>query len=66
LINIKRNPKCETTAPWDEKVRFFERVRITGKELCGENEWSNAKNLYARCIGIFKNVATKNLTPEMS
>jgi hypothetical protein len=68
ITNIKRDPKCDTQAPWEEKIQFFERVRITGKELCEENEWSNAKNLYARCIGIFKNMPKKqkdSLTPDM-
>ena len=68
ITNIKRDPKCDTQAPWEEKIQFFERVRITGKELCDESEWSNAKNLYARCIGIFKNMPKKqkdSLTPEM-
>ena len=41
---------------WSEKLKFYERVRVTGKELCDENEWSNAKNLYSRCIALFKNV----------
>lgn len=29
---------------------------MTGKELCEQEEWSNAKSLYARCLGLFKNV----------
>lgn len=56
ITNVVRNPKCETKATWEEKTAFFDRVRSTGKELCEESEWSNAKTLYARCIGIFKNM----------
>ena len=59
ITNIKRDPKCENTAGLEEKINFFERVRITGKELCEEGEWSNAKNLYSRCIGLFKNMPKK-------
>lgn len=68
ITNIKRDPKCDTKATLDEKLKFFERVRITGKELCEETEWSNAKNLYSRCIGLFKNMPKPqkdSLTPDM-
>ena len=34
ISNIKRDPKCDTQATLEEKLTFFERVRITGKELC--------------------------------
>jgi len=67
ITNVGRNPKCDTQASWEEKINFFDRVRSTGKELCEEEEWSNAKTLYARCIGIFKNMPKKqkdSLTPE--
>jgi len=43
----------------EEKLLFFEKVRTTGKELCEDKEWSNAKNLYSRCIGLFKNMPKK-------
>ncbi len=69
ITNVGRNPKCDTQASWEEKNVFFDRVRSTGKELCEEGEWSNAKTLYARCIGIFKNMPKKqkdSLTPEMN
>ena len=56
LTNIKRDPKCNQNATWSEKISFFEKVRVTGKELCELEEWSNAKSLYARCLGLFKNV----------
>jgi hypothetical protein len=57
LFNINRDPKCGQHAPWDERLSFFEKVRMTGRELCSENEWSNAQKLYARCIGLFRNVS---------
>lgn len=69
ITNVNRNPKCETKANWEEKNAFFDRVRSTGKELCEEGEWSNAKTLYARCIGIFKNMPKPqkdSLTKEMN
>ena len=49
VTSIKRDPKCDQNADWQEKLKFFEKVRITGKELCEENEWNNAKTMYARC-----------------
>jgi tetratricopeptide (TPR) repeat protein len=56
ITNIKRDPKCAQTASWEEKCIFFDKVRQTGKELCEEGEFSNAKNLYSRCISLFKNM----------
>lgn len=57
LESIRRDPKCDVNAPWAKKLKFFEKVRVTGKELCDENEWNNAKSLYTRCIGLFKNIS---------
>ncbi len=57
VTNIKRDPKCDQNASWSEKLKFYERVRITGKELSEENEWSNAKILYSRCLSLFKNIS---------
>lgn len=57
LTNIKRDPKCEQHAPWQDRILFFEKVRVTGKELCAQNEWNNAKALYTRCLGLFKNIS---------
>lgn len=34
LTNIKRDPKCEQQAPWSDRIQFYNKVRITGKELC--------------------------------
>jgi len=67
ITNIKRDPKCGTQEPLDKKLTFFEKVRQTGKELVAEEEFSNAKTLYSRCISIFKNMPKKqkeSLTEE--
>lgn len=32
-------------------------MRITGKELCEDQEFTNACKLYQRCAGLFKNVS---------
>lgn len=59
---------CDAKATWDEKIIFYDKVRLIGKELCQEGEFSNAKNLYSRCIGVFKNMPKKqreSLTDEM-
>lgn len=69
MTNIKRDPTCDAKATWEEKVLFFEKVRDVGRELYAEGEFSNAKTLYARCIGAFKNMAKKqreSLTEEMN
>jgi len=57
LTNIKRNPKCDTQAPLDKKLIFYNQVREIGRELIGQfEEYSNAERLYSRCISIFKNM----------
>ena len=69
VTNIKRDPMCDAKATWDEKITFFNKVREVGKELCAEAEYSNAKNLYSRCIGVFKNMPKKqreSLDEEMN
>jgi tetratricopeptide (TPR) repeat protein len=38
---------------------FFDKIRAICKDLVGEGEYSNAANLYARCISIFKNMPKK-------
>lgn len=60
ITKIKRDPKCDNTASWEEKLIFFDKVRSVGKELCmEEDEYSNAKTLYSRCISLFKNMPKK-------
>lgn len=59
ITNIKRDPKCDNTASWDEKLIFFDKVRSVGKELCEDKEFSNARTLYSRCISLFKNMPKK-------
>jgi hypothetical protein len=34
ITNVKRDPKCDNTASWEEKLIFFDKVRSVGKELC--------------------------------
>ena len=59
ITSIKRDPKCDMQAPLDQKLVFFEKVRKIGKDLVNEEEYSNAKTLYSRCISIFKNMPKK-------
>jgi hypothetical protein len=59
ITNIKRDPKCETGAPLEKKLIFFEKIREICRDLVAEGEYSNAKTLYARCISIFKNMPKK-------
>jgi hypothetical protein len=59
ITKIKRDPKCDNTASWEEKLVFFDKVRAVGKELCEELEFSNAKTLYSRCVSLFKNMPKK-------
>ena len=69
ITNIKRDPALSNNATWEEKVIFFDKIREIGKELCAEGEYSNAKNLYSRCLGAFKNMPKKqreSLNDEMN
>jgi len=59
ITNVKRDPKCDNTASWEEKIVFFDKVRAVGKELCEQKEHSNANNLYLRCKAIFENMPKK-------
>ena len=68
ITNIKRNPKCDTQAPLDQKLVFYDKVREQSRELIGLfQEYSNAERLYSRCISIFKNMPKRqkeSLTEE--
>ena len=68
LTNIKRNPKCDTQAPLDQKLVFYDKVRDMSRELISLfKEYSNAERLYSRCISIFKNMPKRqkeSLTEE--
>jgi hypothetical protein len=58
VLSIKRDPKCLQSATWEEKNTYFEAVRDICKELISEEkEYSNAKQLYSRCVSIFKNMS---------
>ena len=35
ITNIKRNPKCDTQAPLDQKLVFYDKVREISRELIG-------------------------------
>ena len=59
MTNIKRDPKCSNTAPFEVKLAFFEKIRPLCKELIEEDEISNARQLYSRCIDCFKNMSKK-------
>ncbi len=57
ITNIKKNPKCDTQAPLEEKLIFYEKIREMSRELITLfKEYSNAETLYSRCISIFKNM----------
>jgi hypothetical protein len=36
ITKVKRDPKCDNTATWEQKLIFFDKVRSVGKELCEE------------------------------
>jgi len=60
LTQIQRDPRCDANgATFKQRVDFFNTVRDTCKELTSVGEWSNAKTLYQRCIGIFTNIPKK-------
>ena len=59
ITKIRRDPRCDTQAPIEEKMIFWDKIRFVGKELVQDEEYSNAKNLYTRGISIFKNMPKK-------
>ena len=61
MTNIRRDPKCSNTAPFEVKLAFFEKIRVICKDLIAENEHSNARAIYARAIDCFKNMPKKEL-----
>jgi hypothetical protein len=41
---------------YEGRIKFFENIREIGKELVTEEEYDNAKDLYSKCLGAFKNM----------
>lgn len=67
LVNIKRNPVCKDNSTFEGRMEFFDEVIEDCKELVQDQEYSNAKDLFARCLAEFKNMPKKmreNLTEE--
>jgi len=42
--------------PYSDNLMYFDKIRELCKELIVEEEFLNAKNLYSRCLGPFKNL----------
>ena len=59
MTNIRRDPKCNNTAPLEVKLAFFDKICPLCKELIADNEVSNARAIYARAIDCFKNMSKK-------
>ena len=62
VTNIKRDPKCCVSATFDQKLAYFDKIRQLGKELIADDEISNARMLYSRCIDCFKNIPKKEVS----
>ena len=60
MTNIKRDPKCNNTASFEEKLKFFDKIRPLCKDLIADDEVSNARAIYARAIDCFKNISKKD------
>jgi len=56
LVNIKRNDVCEDNSTFELRLAYFNDVIDTCKELVQDKEYSNAKELFARCLAEFKNM----------
>ena len=62
ITNIKRDPKCEVSDTFDTKLAYFDKIRQLCKDLIAEDEISNARMLYSRCIDCFKNIPKKEVS----
>lgn len=54
--SIKKNPKFVDEKTYEGRCAFFQNIRELGKELVVEEEYDNAKDLYSKCLGAFKNM----------
>mmetsp|Transcript_34646 Transcript_34646/g.53006 ORF Transcript_34646/g.53006 Transcript_34646/m.53006 type:complete len:137 (-) Transcript_34646:522-932(-) len=54
--SIKRDPPLANNQPYETNLAYFKMIRELCKELIIEGEFTNAKNLYSRCLGPFKNM----------
>ena len=61
ICNIKRDLKCDINAPFDTKLAFYEKVRVTNRELVAYAEYSNAADLYSRCAQVIKSIPKAKL-----
>lgn len=59
LVNIKRNLICKDNSTFEARMAYFEDILETCKELVHDQEYSNAKDLFARCLAEFKNMPKK-------
>ena len=56
---LKRDPQLKPNQPYKECLAYFDKIQELCKELVTEGEFTNAKNLYSRCLGPFKNLPKK-------
>lgn len=69
IFQVKRNPLQKKKDTFEDLVDYFEQVREVGKEVVVEKEFMNAKNIYTKTLGMFKNMQKKlkdALTEEQS
>lgn len=56
IDSVRRQPVYKDKVTYQGKLEYFEKVREIGKELIQDQEYANAKELYSRCLGEFKNM----------
>jgi len=56
---IKRSPPHKDQQTYEGKLLYFSKIREICKELMIDEEYVNAKELYSRCLGEFKNMPKK-------
>lgn len=56
ISNIKRDARCDNHATFEEKLAYYDKVRESCRELVGFQEYSNASDLYARCVQVLRSI----------
>ena len=65
IDSVKRIPVYRDNKTYEGKLEYFEKVREIGKELIQEEQYPNAKEIYSRCLGEFKNMP-KNIRDNLN
>ena len=56
VCTIKRDLRCAMNATFVTKLAFYEKTRGVCRELVSYEEFSNAADMYSRCVQVFKSI----------